>query len=57
MTTSKPKAKRQVGFLGGQTEIPDDFDRMYEDEIVALFEDDDVLAIAEAEVPGEGGTE
>lgn len=57
MTTSKPKTKRRVGFLDGQIEIPDDFDRMYADEIAALFEGDDVLTVAETEVPGEGDTE
>lgn len=57
MTTPKPKTKRRLGFLDGQTEVPDDFDRMYADEIVALFEGDDVPTVAETEMPGEGNTE
>lgn len=43
--------------MSGQIEVPDDFDHMYADEIVALFEGDDVLTVAETEVPGEGDTE
>jgi len=36
-----PKASmRRMGFLEGQYTIPDDFDRMGEDEIVRLFEGD-----------------
>ena len=33
-----PAAPRRFGFMAGQFTIPDDFDRMCEDEIVALFE-------------------
>ena len=33
-----PVAPRRFGFMDGEIEIPDDFDRMFEDEIVALFE-------------------
>jgi prevent-host-death family protein len=29
---------RRLGFLEGQFKVPDDFDRMAEDEILALFE-------------------
>jgi prevent-host-death family protein len=29
---------RRLGFLEGQFKLPDDFDRMAEDEILALFE-------------------
>ncbi len=32
-----PKAPRRVGFMDGEIEVPDDFDRMGEAEIVALF--------------------
>ncbi len=32
-----PSAVRRVGFLAGQIAVPDDFDRMYEDEIARLF--------------------
>lgn len=36
-----PQAKpRRTGFLDGQFTIPDDFDRMAEHEIAALFEAD-----------------
>lgn len=57
MTTSKPEAKRRMGFMKGQIKIPDDFDCMYADEIAALFEGGDTPAIAEAEASGEGDTE
>jgi len=30
--------KQRLGMLAGQIQVPDDFDRMGEDEIVALFE-------------------
>ena len=33
-----PDAPRRFGFLAGQFSVPDDFDRMFEDEIVAMFE-------------------
>lgn len=29
--------RRRLGFLSGQIQVPDDFDRMGEDEIAALF--------------------
>lgn len=57
MTPSKPKAKRRLGFLAGQIGIPDDFDRMYADEILALFEGEDVPAAIEAETSSEDDTE
>lgn len=43
--------------MGGQIKIPDDFDHLYADEIVALFEGEDVPPVAEAGVSGEGDTE
>ena len=33
-----PTEKRRLGFLAGQFSVPDDFDRMAEDEISSLFE-------------------
>ena len=33
-----PAAPRRIGFMDGEIEIPDDFDRMFEAEIVAMFE-------------------
>ncbi len=36
----EPGAMRRIGFLGGQFRIPDDFDRMAEDEIATMFEGD-----------------
>ncbi len=35
-----PAAPRRIGFLVGHGDwaVPDDFDRMFEDEIVAMFE-------------------
>lgn len=32
------KGKRRVGFLDGKFNVPDDFDTMFEDEIIAMFE-------------------
>ena len=32
-----PPAPRRLGFMAGQIEVPEDFDRMGEAEIVALF--------------------
>jgi prevent-host-death family protein len=32
-----PSAPRRLGFLAGQIDVPDDFDRMGEAEIAALF--------------------
>jgi prevent-host-death family protein len=33
-----PKIPRRRGFLAGQITVPDDFDTMMQDEIIALFE-------------------
>ena len=33
-----PKAPRRFGFLAGQISVPDDFDTMMQDEIIAMFE-------------------
>ena len=33
-----PKAMKRVGFMEGQFEIPEDFDKMHADEIVRMFE-------------------
>jgi prevent-host-death family protein len=33
-----PAAPRRIGFMEGEIEIPDDFDRMFEAEIQAMFE-------------------
>ena len=33
-----PEAPRRLGFMAGDYAVPDDFDRMFEEEIVALFE-------------------
>ena len=32
-----PTAPRRLGFLAGEIDVPDDFDRMGESEILALF--------------------
>jgi prevent-host-death family protein len=32
-----PKAPRRLGFMAGEIDVPEDFDRMGEDEIAALF--------------------
>ncbi len=33
----EPSQQKRIGFLAGQLEIPDDFDRMGEDEIAKMF--------------------
>jgi prevent-host-death family protein len=33
-----PAAPRRLGFMVGDYAVPDDFDRMFEDEIAAMFE-------------------
>ena len=38
MALDAPAAPRRLGFLTGQIAVPDDFDRMGEAEIAALFE-------------------
>jgi antitoxin (DNA-binding transcriptional repressor) of toxin-antitoxin stability system len=35
---AEPKVMKRRGFLAGQIEIPDDFDTMFQDEIIELFE-------------------
>ena len=35
------KTPRRFGFLEGQFTVPDNFDRLYEDEIAAMFYGDD----------------
>ncbi|MBC8130970.1 MAG: type II toxin-antitoxin system prevent-host-death family antitoxin [Rhizobiaceae bacterium] len=37
----EPLKARRFDFLKGEFQVPDDFDRLYEHEIVALFEGDD----------------
>jgi len=36
-----PRPVRRMGFLAGQISVPDDFDTMFQDEIVKMFEDED----------------
>ena len=33
----QPTEKRRIGFMEGQFNIPDDFDTMFEEEIIAMF--------------------
>jgi len=33
-----PEAPQRLGFMKGDYAVPDDFDRMFQDEIIALFE-------------------
>ncbi|MDV2982825.1 UNVERIFIED_CONTAM: type II toxin-antitoxin system prevent-host-death family antitoxin [Methylobacteriaceae bacterium AG10] len=35
---AEPPRTRRLGFLAGQISVPDDFDRMDQDEIIRLFE-------------------
>jgi len=37
MAIDAPREPRRMGFLKGEIEVPDDFDRMSEHEIAALF--------------------
>jgi len=32
-----PKKPKRLGFMKGEIEVPDDFDRMFENEIAAMF--------------------
>lgn len=34
----KKKEPRKLGFLNGKFNVPDDFDTMFQDEIIAMFE-------------------
>jgi len=36
-TKPEPKEVKRLGFLAGQIEVPEDFDRMDEDEILTMF--------------------
>ena len=38
VTLVEQPAPRRTGFLKGQVDVPDDFDRMFEEEIQAMFE-------------------
>ncbi|GAA4487833.1 type II toxin-antitoxin system prevent-host-death family antitoxin [Gluconacetobacter asukensis] len=38
MTAPEPQQTRRLGFLTGHVKIPDDFDRMGQQEVVDLFE-------------------
>lgn len=40
LNTPAPAQVRRFGFLAGQINVPDDFDRMGEAETIRLFEDD-----------------
>lgn len=44
----RPMPKRR-GFMAGQFTVPDDFDTMFQDEIIAMFEGGDIFP------EGEGG--
>lgn len=35
---AEPERKSRLGFMAGQITVPDDFDTMYQDEIIAMFE-------------------
>ena len=39
LNAPEPSQIKRVGFMAGQIQVPDDFDRMGEEEIVQLFED------------------
>lgn len=37
----EPGQTKRLGFLSGQIDVPDDFDRMGEEEILSIFGEDD----------------
>ncbi len=39
LNAPEPSQIKRFGFMAGQIQVPDDFDRMSEEEIVQLFED------------------
>ena len=39
LNAPEPSQIKRFGFMAGQIQVPDDFDRMDEEEIVQLFED------------------
>ena len=39
----KKKERRKLGFLKGRLNVPDDFDTMFQDEIIKMFEGEDDL--------------
>ena len=39
LNAPEPSQIKRFGFMAGQTQVPDDFDRMGEDEIMQAFED------------------
>ena len=41
--TDQKKKPRELGFLDGKFKVPDDFDTMFQDEIIAMFEGSDDL--------------
>jgi prevent-host-death family protein len=41
LETPEAKPVKRVGFLAGQIKVPEDFDRMFEDEIAQMFYGDD----------------
>lgn len=40
---TKKKERRKLGFLKGRLNVPDDFDTMFQDEIIKMFEGEDDL--------------
>lgn len=40
---TKKKERRKLGFLKGRLNVPDDFDMMFQDEIIKMFEGEDDL--------------
>lgn len=38
LTEGPQRPKSLIGFMRGRITVPDDFDRMFEDEIIAMFE-------------------
>lgn len=37
-TTPVPRKIQRIGFMKGQIKVPDDFDTMFQDEIIKMFE-------------------
>ena len=40
-TTQVPRKMQRIGFMKGQIKVPDDFDTMFQDDIIKMFEGDE----------------
>lgn len=40
-TTQVPRKMQRIGFMKGQIKVPEDFDTMFQDDIIKMFEGDE----------------